>query len=133
MSKLVWILILVVIAFVVGMMSPGQWLMDRSWELKKLYYQFRLGNVPIADNFVSNPFGLKLVYVKNAATGKLETYLANTKANEVPLPVLEVAQTTQVGEFDYRLKGVREEAQKKLEKGGKTALEKLKQLQDLFK
>lgn len=134
MNKIALIVILVVISFVVGMLSPGQWLTDRSWELKQLYNnQFRFRSAPVAEGFVANPFGLKVVYLKNEKTGKIETYLTNTKTNEAPLPILEVAQTTQLGDFEYRLKSVREDAQKKLEKGGKTALEKLKQIQDLLK
>jgi len=133
MKKIALMVILVVISFVAGMLSPGQWLTDRSWELKQLYNnQFRFRSAPVAEGFVANPFGLKVVYLKNDQTGKLETYLTNTKTNEV-LPLLEVAQTTQLGDFEYRLKSVREDAQKKLEKGGKTALEKLKQIQDLLK
>jgi hypothetical protein len=130
-SKFVGILILVIIAILFGMMSPGQWLTNWSWELKRLYHQFHYRNTPIAQNSPTDPFGLKIVYVKNETTGELETYLKNTQSHEM-LPVYDINGTTHVGDIEHRLQGIREEAQKSLEEGGTTVLDKLKQLQELF-
>jgi hypothetical protein len=132
LRNLIVVFILVIVALVVGMISPGQWLTEQSWKMRQLYYQFQFKDAPIADNFAPKPFGLRVILLKNTGTGKLETYLVNPQTNTL-LPVYEIANTIQVGDLEYRLRGVQEEAQKALEKGGKSALDKLRQIQDLFK
>ncbi len=125
------IVVMLIIGILIGMVSPGQRLTDQSWRLKRLYNKFHFRNTPVAQNFVSDPFGLKIVYIKNEETGELETYLQNIQSKEM-LPLYEINGTTQVGDIDHRLRGVTEEAQKSLEEGGETILKKLKQLQELF-
>ena len=130
-KNVLWIAILVIIAILFGMVSPGQWLTDQSWRLKKLFNKVYFRNTQVALNFVSSPFDLKIVYVKNDETGGLETYLQNVQSQEM-LPVYEIDGATHVGDIEHRLRGVTEEAQKSLEEGGESVLKKLKQLQDLF-
>ena len=130
-NKVVWIVILVIIAVLFGMISPGQWLTDQSWKLKRLFNKVYFRNTQAAQDFISTPFDLKIVYVKNDETGALETYLQNVQSKEM-LPVYDITGTIQVGDIDHRLNGVSEEAQKSLEEGGEAVLKKLKQLQDLF-
>ena len=130
-KKMVWIVILVIIAVLFGMISPGQWLTDQSWKLKRLFNKVYFRNTQATQGFVSTPFDLKIVYVKNDQTGTLETYLQNVQSKKM-LPVYDITGTIQVGDIDHRLNGVSEEAQKSLEEGGETVLKKLKQLQDLF-
>jgi len=130
-NKAAWVVILVIIAILFGMLSPGQWLTDRSWTLKRLFNKVLFRNTPVAQNFVSDPFSLKIVHVKNEETGELETYLTNVQSHEM-LPVYEINGTTHVGDIEHRLRGVTEEAQNSLEEGGETVLKKLKQLQELF-
>jgi hypothetical protein len=131
LNTVIWILVFFIVGVILGMVSPGQWLEDRSWEIRGLYHRIRFGNVPIAENFVTAPFALKLAYVQNTSTGALETYLQNTATNEM-LPIYEINGVTQVGDFDHRLDGIRFQAQSRIEEGGGAVLDKLKQLKDLF-
>jgi hypothetical protein len=134
LSKLVWILVIIIIALVVGMISPGEWLSKRKEALNKFYNTtFRFSKTPIAEGFSPNAFDLKIVHVKNTQ-GNLETYLVNASKNEM-LPILEVEETTQVGDITHRFRGVGEEGRSRLEeflenaKGdGSSALEKALEL-----
>lgn len=131
LKTVLWIVILIIIGILFGMVSPGQWLTDQSWRLKRLFNKVYFRNTQAAQNFVSAPFDLKLVHLKNEETGTLETYLQNVQSQEM-LPVYEINGTTHVGDIEHRLRGVREEAQKSLEEGGESVLKKLKKLQELF-
>ncbi len=109
------VVILMLISLVVGMISPGMWLGNRRQDVSMLYHKmigFR--NVPLAQNFTTTPFDLRIMYVKSA-NGALETYLMNQPKNEM-LPIYEVEGTTQVGDISHRFKGLGEEGRGKLEK-----------------
>jgi hypothetical protein len=129
--KLLAVVILLVVAFVVGMISPGQWLTDRRDDINKFYNKhIRFSKAPIAENFSPDAFDVKIVYVKNTE-GKLETYLVNSQKNEM-LPVLEIEGTTQVGDANHRLRGIGEEGRNKLKSilesaknGSTTTIDKL--------
>jgi hypothetical protein len=125
LGKLILVIILLIIGIGIGMTPVG-------WQAQKLYNFIRYRNVSPAKGFVTKPFRLKLVYVQDAEG--LKTYLLNEVQNEM-LPVLEVEGTVQVGEVEYRLKGMGEETRSKVlnlledaKKGSSTALDKVKQL-----
>ncbi len=96
------VLILLVIAFIAGMISPGEWLTNRQHEVQKFYHSMRFRDIQIADGFCRTPFDLKIEYATNT-DGQLEAYLVNQ--NEV-LPILHVEGTTQVGKIKHRLTGI---------------------------
>ncbi len=130
LNKMLLVLILLVAAFIVGMISPGQWLADRRHDVDKLYNKFRFSKAPVAEDFSPDAFEFKIVYVKNAE-GKLETYLVNSQKNEM-LPVFEIEGTTQVGDANHRLRGIGEEGRDKLKSilesakdGSSTTIDKL--------
>jgi len=125
LGKLILVIILLIIGMGIGMTPVG-------WQAQKLYHFIRYRNAPVAKGFVTKPFRLKLVYVQDAEG--LKTYLLNEVQNEM-LPVFEVEGTVQVGEVEYRLKGMGEETRSKVlnlleeaKKGSSTALDKVKQL-----
>ena len=134
LSNLLWILVIIVIALVVGMISPGGWLSKRKESVNKIYNQtIRFSKTPIAEGFSPDSLDLKIIYVENTQ-GNLETYLVNTSKNEM-LPIFEVEGTTQVGDIAHRFRGVGEEGRSRLEeflknaKGeSSTALEKALEL-----
>ena len=130
-KNVLWIAILLIIAILFGMVSPGQWLTDQSWKLKRLFNKVYFRNIQVAQNFISAPFDLKIVYVTNDETRELETYLQNIQSQEM-LPVYEIDGSTHVGDIEHRLRGVSQEAKESLEEGGESVLKKLKQLQELF-
>jgi hypothetical protein len=116
------------------MISPGQWLSEQQGTANKLYNQYvQFRNTPTAEDFLSEPFELKIVHLKNTE-GQLETYLVNKQKNEM-LPILEVEGTTQVGDVSHRFRGIGEEGRNKLKEvlesakdGSASAFEKALQL-----
>lgn len=128
------LIIVIIISLIVGMIAPGQWLSQQKRRLTKFYYTtFRFRNTPIAENFLTQPFDLAVIYVENTE-GKLETYLVNGAKGEM-LPILEVESTTQVGDMAHRFKGLGKEGQntlknllKDVKDGGAGALEKALQI-----
>ena len=130
LGNLIAFVIVVVIALIIGMISPGQWLSNQRRVLTKMYNKtFRFSETPVAEGFLTTPFDLYITYVENTE-GKLESYLVNTSKNEM-LPVLEVEDTTQVGDIAHRFKGLGEEGRGKLQSilesvrdGGTSALDK---------
>ncbi len=125
-GKIFLALILVVIGIIIGITSPG-------WEVKKIYNTIRFRNTSVAEDFLSNPFSLKIVYVQNDQE-QLETYLINDSKNEM-LPIYEIEGTTQVGDAEHRIRGVSEETRSRVieiledaKEGSSTALDKAKQL-----
>jgi hypothetical protein len=128
--KLIWWVILLIIGFVIGRTPAG-------WETEKIYNTIRFRNTPSAENFLPNPFSLKIAYRQNDE-GQLETYLVNLNKDEM-LPIYEIENTTQVGDSEHRIKGLGDETRKKLneilegaKEGGTTALDKAKQLLEIF-
>lgn len=123
-----------IVALVVGMISPGQWLSNQQRQLSKMYNKtVRFPKAPLAEGFVTDPFALYITYVENTE-GKLESYLVNGPKNEM-LPILEVEGTTQVGDVSHRFKGLGEEGRNKLKiilegvkGGGSSAIDKALQL-----
>ncbi len=133
LSKFLLVIIVIVLAVVVGMISPGQKMTNLRHEINKFYNKIRFSKTPIAQGFLSSPFSLKMVYVENTE-GQLEVYLINTEKDEM-LPILEVEGTTQVGNVKHRLKGIGEEGRNKLKdilesarEGGTGAIDKALQL-----
>ena len=130
----VLLLIVIAISIVIGMISPGQWLSEQQGTANKLYNQYvQFRNTPTAEDFLSEPFELKIVHLKNTE-GQLETYLVNKQKNEM-LPILEVEGTTQVGDVSHRFRGIGEEGRNKLKEvlesakdGSASAFEKALQL-----
>jgi hypothetical protein len=125
LGKLILVIILLIIGIGIGMTPVG-------WQAQKLYHLIRYRNAPIAKGFVTKPFSLKMAYVQDSEG--LKTYLFNEATNDM-LPVFEVEGTVQVGEVEYRLKGMGEETRSKVlnlleeaKKGSSTALDKAKQL-----
>ena len=112
-SNFILLIVALIVAFVAGMISPGAWLTARKQEINAIYYKMAAyPNVPPAENFVTTPFDLQLVYVKNPS-GQLESYLFNSVRNEM-LPILDVEGATQVGDLAHRFKGLGEEGRNKL-------------------
>ena len=57
LSRLFWTIIIVIIAIVVGMIAPGQWLTNRKDEITTFYSKMiRFPKTPVAQNFLSEPF-----------------------------------------------------------------------------
>jgi hypothetical protein len=134
LRNLIFILILILIALVVGMISPGKQLSSWKKSANKIYNeQVRFRNTPIAEGFTSNPFALGIEYLENTE-GKLEVYFVNSQKNEI-LPVFEIEGTTQVGDVSHRFRGIGEEGRNKLKnilenarEGGASALDKALEL-----
>ncbi len=111
--NLIILILVILISVVVGMISPGQWLSQQKRHAEKLYYRtFRFRETPVAENFLTEPFELSVIYVENTE-GHLETYLVNSSKNEM-LPILEIEGTTQVGDAAHRFKGLGEEGRNSL-------------------
>ncbi len=126
LRKLLMLIVIIALAFIVGMISPGEKLTYLKHEVNKFYNsKIQFSKIPIAQGFSSNAFDLKLVYVENTE-GQLEVYLINTEKSEM-LPILDVKGTTQVGILKHRLQGVKDEGQNKLKdifEDGSNAIDK---------
>jgi hypothetical protein len=117
------ILILLVIVFIAGGVVGRTQI---GWEAEKIYNTIRYSRSPVATEFVSKPFELKIEYRQNDQ-GELETYLANRATYEL-LPVYEIKGTTQVGKVDHRMAGLKDQLLDDAKEGGSAALEKARQL-----
>lgn len=117
------ILILILIAFIAGGVVGRTQL---GWQAESLYHSMRYAQTPVAKDFLSKPFKLNIQYRQNAQ-GELETYLVNAASNEL-LPIYDINGTTQVGQADHRIAGLKDELLDDAKEGGSTALEKAKQL-----
>lgn len=125
LTKLLIMIVIIALAFIGGMISPGEKLDSVKHEVNKYYNKIRFSKIPVAQGFLSNPFDLKLAYVENTE-GQLEVFLINTEKPEM-LPIFEVAGTTQVGDLKHRLQGVKDEGQDKLQdifEEGSSAIDK---------
>lgn len=121
MKTFLLVIVLLIIALVVGMISPGEWMTNRSHDFKQMYNStVRFRNTSAAKDFCPNPFELKIVYLKSP-DGKLETYLFNAATKEM-LPIYLIEGTTQVGDVAHRFKGIGEEGRSTL----KTLIESAK-------
>lgn len=132
--NLLFVLIVIVISVLVGMIAPGKQLSSWKKTINKIYHeQVQYRNTPIAENFTSNPFNLRIEYLENTE-GKLEVYFVNSQKNEI-LPVFEIEGTTQVGDVSHRFRGIGEEGRNKLKDilenardGGASAIDKALEL-----
>jgi hypothetical protein len=129
-GKLLITVILLMIGIALGMSSFGS-------DVKRIYYTLRFQGTPVAENFLPEPFHLKIHYTLNDQ-GQLETYLVNEPAGEI-LPIQKIEGMTQVGDTEHRMRGLSEETRNKVleileetKEGGSTALDKAKQLLEKF-
>lgn len=121
MRKLTLAVIFIVIGIIIGISPFGE-------KIDDFYYKNKYKKVLIAEGFTKTPFVLKIHYVLNN-NKKIETYLINKNSGD-KLPILEVNGLIQVGDFNYRLSGLKDQAEADfLTAIGKMKSKLIKQLQ----
>ncbi len=118
-GTLILILIVFIAGGVVGRTKVG-------WQAESLYRTIRYSRTPVAEYFLTKPFTLDIQYRQNDQ-GELETYLLNIANNEM-LPIYEIKGTTQVGDAEHRMIGLKDQLMEDAKEGGSAALEKARQL-----
>lgn len=121
MRKLTLAVIFIVIGIIIGISPFGE-------KIDDFYYKNKYKKVLIAEGFTKTPFVLKIHYVLNN-NKKIETHLINKNSGD-KLPILEVNGLIQVGDFNYRLSGLKDQAEADfLTAIGKMKSKLIKQLQ----